>query len=132
MLPILKGLLVATVVFASTTDTQTNEYAKQRVLEVYKGIPALMDVAFCESTLRQFQGTSTEVLRGKVDKRDVGIMQINEFYNGAEAKRLGYDIYSVDGNIEMAKILYKRDGLRPWKSSFKCMLERSKLRQETE
>lgn len=104
-------------------------YAKQRVYEEFKDIPALIDVAYCESRFRQFQGTSTEPLLGELNSSDIGVMQINRHFNQDEADRKGIDLRTVDGNIAMAKILYHRDGLRPWKSSFSCMNNQVKLRE---
>lgn len=47
-------------------------------------------------------------------------MQINEYYHKDTAKRLGYNIYSLKGNMAYAKWLYKREGTAPWASSSKC------------
>lgn len=102
-------------------DTSTVLSIKDALVVKY-GVPdALIDVARCESTFRQFNDDGT-VLRGVKDKRDVGVMQINEYYNGDEAKRLGFDIYTLDGNVGYAKYLYGKRGLKPWKASWNCMM----------
>jgi hypothetical protein len=48
---------------------------------------------------------------------DVGLLQINEPIHGAEAKRKGYDIYKIDGNIAFGIMLFEREGLQPWAAS---------------
>ncbi len=79
----------------------------------------LVDIAWCESKLRQFNPDGT-VLRGKVNKKDIGYFQINEYWNGAQAKKLGFDIYTERGNIGMALYLYHTQGTKPWNASKKC------------
>jgi hypothetical protein len=81
--------------------------------------PILVEVARCESTFRQYD-SSGQVIRGIVNKGDVGVMQINEMYHADEAAKLGYDIYSIDGNVAMAKRLYAKFGTSPWSSSKPC------------
>jgi len=81
--------------------------------------PILVEVARCESTFRQYDSKG-QVIRGKVNKADVGVMQINEEYHGDEATKEGYDIYDVAGNVSFAKHLYDKFGTSPWSSSEKC------------
>lgn len=76
-------------------------------------------IARCESGMRQFL-PSGEVLRGHVNSKDVGIFQINEFYHLEASKRLGIDIYTLHGNIEYSKHLYKEEGTSPWNASKSC------------
>jgi len=47
-------------------------------------------------------------------------MQINELYHADTAKALGYDIYSIDGNVAYARYLYEKQGAKPWISSSPC------------
>jgi len=47
-------------------------------------------------------------------------MQINEKYHLDEAKKLGIDIYTVEGNMEFARILYDKFGTEPWNASSAC------------
>lgn len=60
------------------------------------------------------------MVRGKQNPRDIGKYQINEYWNGAEAKRLGYDIYTERGNTLMALYLYRTQGVHPWNWSRGC------------
>lgn len=79
----------------------------------------LVKIAACESQLRHY-GPDGKVLRGKVNTKDVGLFQINEYWNGAEAKKLGYNIYTPEGNIAMAVHLYSRSGTKDWLWSKNC------------
>ncbi len=81
--------------------------------------PILVEVARCESTFRQFDENGI-VIRGKVNRGDVGVMQINEKYHGESADKLGHDIYSIEGNVAFAKHLFERFGTSPWSASSKC------------
>jgi hypothetical protein len=89
------------------------------VKSYFKDDPILVDVARCESAFRQF-GKDGKVIRGLVNPKDVGIMQINEEYHLAKSKSLGYDIYTVDGNLGYAKYMYENQGASPWLASSKC------------
>jgi hypothetical protein len=132
------GLLVASVM--ATTSPQvaqdvtraelTVEVVDKAKIENYvrqEAIKAKLDVevdlvvkiAKCESGLRQFDSNG-RVLRGVVNHKDVGIFQVNEFYHLEESRRLGFDIYSVGGNIQYATWLLKSQGTEPWSWSKKC------------
>ena len=85
----------------------------------YKDTPELAEIAKCESNFRQYDAKGA-ILTGVVNKGDIGIMQINKYYNGENAEKLGYDIYTIEGNLAYAKVLYKKFGTDPWSSSEKC------------
>ena len=104
---------------ASTQSLSTSSEIAAYVHEQYKDEPILVDIARCESTYRQY-GPDGNILRGKVNHDDVGVMQINEKYHADEALKLGYDIYSVKGNVAFGKYLYEKSGAQPWSSSSKC------------
>lgn len=113
---------VTPIEIASTTEIRTLTDAKlieEIVRKEYADKPILVEIARCESRFRQYDTNGT-VIRGKVDPRDIGVMQINEYYNGDTAKKLGFDIYSIDGNLEFAAYLYAKRGTSPWQASAKC------------
>ena len=89
------------------------------VKEYFKETPILAEISRCESTFRQVD-KSGEVLRGKVNKSDLGLMQVNEYDHGQKATELGFDLMTVDGNLAYAKYLYEQEGTKPWNSSKKC------------
>jgi hypothetical protein len=55
-----------------------------------------------------------------VNDDDIGILQINKFYHEEDAIKLGFDIYTIDGNLGFAKALYQKYGDAPWVHSSKC------------
>ena len=109
---------------ATIEQSTSTDYVDPKAVEAYvkahsADAPILVDIARCESTFRQFDSTGN-VIRGKVDSRDVGVMQINEKYQGPTATKLGYNIYTLEGNVAYAKYLYFREGIKPWVSSSPC------------
>ena len=84
----------------------------------------MAEVARCESTFRQTLPTG-QVLRGRVNSSDVGVMQINEYYHLKTAQSLGINIYSIDGNLAYGRYLYNRQGTQPWGASQPCWGYRS-------
>lgn len=89
------------------------------VREYFAETPILAEIARCESTFRQL-GPDGNVLRGKVNKSDLGLMQVNNYYHGEKAEDLGFDLMTVDGNLAYAKYLYDKEGTAPWNASKKC------------
>jgi hypothetical protein len=87
--------------------------------EKYKHTPILVEIARCESTFTHID-KSGKVIRGMVDNKDVGVMQINERYHLETATKLGYDLHTIEGNVAYAQYLYEREGARPWKASQPC------------
>lgn len=79
----------------------------------------MVNIAECESHFRHF-GEDGGVLRGDVDRRDVGVMQINEYFHGKRAEKLGLDLETLAGNLAYARDLYEREGTTPWLASSKC------------
>ena len=78
----------------------------------------LQKIAFCESRNRQFDENG-KVIRGK-NSDDIGRYQINIEHWGEKAEKLGYDLFTEEGNEAMALMLYERYGTKPWNWSKKC------------
>ena len=119
---------VETPVVAVTTEVKKSEAhepmtdsknVKRFVEKYFADIPIMIDIARCESRNRQFTPTG-EIIRGEVNKFDVGVMQINEKYHLEDSRKLGYDIYTIEGNTAYARYLYERQGAKPWLSSSPC------------
>ena len=113
------------------TSTDESRFMDSKAVEAYvrsqsADQPILVDIARCESTFRQFDPTGN-ILRGVVNKGDVGVMQINEKYHADEAVRLGYNIYTVEGNVAFGRYLYNKYGSDPWSSSAPCWSEGSQI-----
>ena len=99
--------------------SKTPGTVEKTVRTAFARTPILIKIAKCESQFRQFDEDGS-VLRGKVDKRDTGVMQINTKYHAKSAAELGFDITTTEGNIAYAKYLYKHQGTSPWKASKSC------------
>lgn len=93
----------------------TEEYVRN----YFADIPIMIQIARCESTFRHLSKDG-EVHRGKVNNKDVGVMQINEYYHLDTSRKKDYDIYTIEGNTAYARDLYEREGTRPWNSSKPC------------
>lgn len=92
---------------------------KEAVTSYFSDLPIMIDIARCESRFRQTDKNGN-VIRGEVNSLDVGVMQINEKYHLEDSKKLGYNIYTIDGNMAYARYLYEKEGARPWISSSPC------------
>jgi hypothetical protein len=76
----------------------------------------MKNIALCESSLQHWDKDGN-VIRSKTG--DSGLFQINDVHR-EEAHKLGINIDSLDGNIQFAKMLYDRNGVRDWKWSKHC------------
>ncbi|MBU3668571.1 MAG: lytic transglycosylase domain-containing protein [Candidatus Taylorbacteria bacterium] len=106
----------------SQKETNPNEGIESFTREYFKDIPLMAEIAKCESRYRQFNRDGS-TFRGVVNNKDVGVMQINEFYHLERAKKLNINIYTVEGNLEYGKLLYSEKGSQPWKSSAPCWMK---------
>ncbi len=95
------------------------ETVRQRVEAYFSDIPIMAAIAGCESHYKQFN-MGGKIYRGEINDRDVGIMQINEDYHLEDAKALGFDVHTIEGNLEFGRYLYEHEGVAPWSSSSYC------------
>jgi len=93
---------------------------EQYVRNHFSDTPILAEIARCESQFRQFDKKTGDVLRGVVNNKDVGVMQVNEYYHLETAEKANINIYTIEGNLEYARMLYKKSGTVPWNSSKPC------------
>ena len=91
---------------------------RSKVEQTFGTSSPMVRVAFCESGYRQYK--DGEVLRGVVNPKDVGLLQINEYYHLETSKRLGLNIHTIDGNLAYAKYLFDKNGTRDWNASKPC------------
>ena len=96
--------------------------------KTYKDFKVLYTICFVESIGFNHYDSSGNVLKGKVNPKDIGICQINEFYHLKKSKQLNIDIYKPEGNIEYAVYLYTQNGTKDWswsKKYWSSMLKKS-------
>jgi hypothetical protein len=112
------GTTTDTAALASPTSPNPLD-VKTYVENYFAETPILAKIAGCESQFRQFTKDG-QVLHGSIVYQDIGVMQINETYHKAEGEKLGFDMYTLDGNLAFAKYIYDHEGTQPWASSEAC------------
>jgi hypothetical protein len=100
--------------------SQTNTSTEATVRSYFEDIPVMIEVARCESGFTHIDPATGAVKHGHLNFSDIGVMQINEMYHSAEARRMGFDIYDLEDNLAYARYLYEREGTRPWNASKSC------------
>lgn len=117
--PDLSSTEVTVLVEKKESDNEIDKDVEAHVRDYFKDIPILAEVAKCESHFTQFTKNG-KVLRGRVVPEDVGVMQINETYHLEASKKLGMDIYTLEGNMAYARHLYEKKGTKDWMASSPC------------
>ncbi|MEK7155945.1 MAG: peptidoglycan-binding domain-containing protein [Patescibacteria group bacterium] len=115
------GVLFALVLlpFFASAQVGLNVDVESVVRAYFGETPVMVDIARCESKFRQYTDSGNPLYGGYQGKM-VGIFQVYEDIHAAYAKGLGMDIYTTDGNMAYARLLYEREGTKPWISSFPC------------
>jgi hypothetical protein len=98
----------------------TNVGTEAKVRSYFADIPIMAEVARCESGFTHIDPATGDVKHGHLNYQDIGVMQINERYHGAVSKKMGLNIYDLEGNLAYARYLYEREGTRPWNASKGC------------
>lgn len=120
--------IITTESIVQIATSTSSRSIKEMVGEYFADIPELVDVARCESRFRHFDKNG-RVLRGEINRGDIGVMQINEYYHKERAEELGFDLYTIEGNMSYARVLYEKEGLTPWASSSHCWKPREIARK---
>ena len=125
ILPLYRGVIDAALLAINSPEnldwTRSRLIAYIRERATTRGVnPTIMlELAQCESGLTQFNKNGS-VLRGEVNPHDIGIFQISEVYWLRESKKLGYNIYDTEDNVEMAMFIATRQGYSAWNASRGC------------
>jgi hypothetical protein len=109
----------STNVSAPITVTSDRAAIEKYLREHYSDTPILVEIARCESTFTHYDKNGN-LVRGRVNSADVGVMQINEKYHLETAEKLGLNIHTIEGNVAYAKYLYEKFGASPWSASSPC------------
>jgi hypothetical protein len=109
----------STDIKSSVTISSDRNVVIEYLQKNFADTPILVEIAKCESEFRQFNKNG-DLLRGRVDNADVGVMQINERYHLEDSKKLGFNIHTIEGNVAYAKYLYEKSGSKPWSASQPC------------
>lgn len=96
------------------------EFIEAKALDYGVAPELALEIAFCESSLRQFDARTGKALRGIHNPDDVGLFQINGRFHLEKSQKLGFDIYTSEGNVEYAMWLLANEGARHWRWSQNC------------
>ena len=112
---------VANVETRKFLDSMSNEvvaYADAvKIVEKDREFPkALQVICNAESGGKHFKDDG-RVARGHVNPSDIGMCQINEPIWNDRARELGFDIFTEQGNKDMAMWLFDNYGTEPWNAS---------------
>lgn len=114
LLLFLTGLFVQVPVAGSKYPTEVEKVEVRPIVH-----SQLLEIARCESENNHFDKDGS-VLRGKINNQDVGRFQINLEYHEKDAVKLGYDLFTEEGNTNYAVWLYEKEGSKPWNWSKHC------------
>lgn len=120
---ILLLVMVCTGMFASTSalalqfsellPTGSNVEVESRVRLYFADVPAMIDIAKCETGFRQF-GVDGQVLKDATGSY-IGLFQIDEQTHAHTALAAGFNIFTLEGNMGYARYLHAKSGTQPWK-----------------
>ncbi|MEK7102984.1 MAG: peptidoglycan-binding protein [Patescibacteria group bacterium] len=117
---ILLVLYVCAIGTSANADTPPsipdNKGVKSAIQELFADAPQMISIAQCESGFRQYtaKGTTFTGSGGQY----VGVFQISKGHT-SNAKKMGFDIYTLEGNLGFAKYLYNKQGVQPWRGCVK-------------
>ena len=109
--PVVEEVQVVDISNSSEIEKYVNRY--------FSDIPVMVDIAWCESRFRHVN-TAGSVIRGEINRSDLGVMQINEYYHGDTAEDLGLDLLEFGDNMAYARYLFEKEGTTPWLASSPC------------
>ena len=94
--------------------------ADKLLADIFPDVPIMAEVAKAESGGKQFRADGSVVIgpKNKNGTYDIGLLQINSSHI-PKAKKFGYDVFTLEGNVAMGRMLYDNGGLRHWKASEK-------------
>lgn len=109
------GLLGVIALLPAVSEARlSSAEAERQVREHFAHVPAMIDIARCESGFRQY-ADSGEVFRGGLNGKMFGVFQLHSDYHLEPASNMGLDITTLEGNLAYAKYLYENEGLTPWR-----------------
>lgn len=114
---VILGMLMAIAEIAQSKITinvaEAEEYKVEFIMPELKVICAAESTGNWLAEPRHWDSNGS-VLRGRVVPDDIGQCQINERIWGKKAKELGFNLYSFNGNRQMANWIYTKYGSKPW------------------
>lgn len=116
----LRVVAATALVAPTTTEARYSPETIERVVRVFfPESPVMIDIARCESGLRQYSAPGM-TLRGGWQGKMIGLFQLHETYHRSVALSKGYNIDTLLGNVLYARELHRAEGTVPWRSSQHC------------
>jgi len=108
------------IIVETVAQTDSPLFETELIVRAYfQDIPVMIQIARCESNFRHTLADGS-VLRGNIDKDDIGVMQINRRYHEKQATAMGLDLNDLYQNMTYARTLYNKEGTQPWSASAFC------------
>ena len=108
-------LPISTSTTTATTTVQDQVAVEKQVRDYFADVPAMIQIARCESNFRQFTDSGS-VLHGGASRGMIGVFQFNEQMHATAARTLGFNLATLEGNIGYARAVYMQQGTTPWAS----------------
>jgi len=108
-------------------DKQSNVIKSLKIKGDFRNL-LIESIIKCESS-----GNPKALRAIKGHGKDVGYFQINTFYHGRVARKMGLNLYNPIDNLEYGMYLLNKEGTKPWRASKRCWspLLRKKISQLT-
>ncbi|MBY0310121.1 hypothetical protein K2Q16_03185 [Patescibacteria group bacterium] len=113
------GSVSAAAIATGTAGFSTPAEVEGLIRERFKEVPAMIEIARCESKFRQYNRDGS-VLRGGVGGGMVGVYQFFESVHEPGASALGHNLHTLEGNVAYAEHVHDTQGTTPWNSSRLC------------
>jgi hypothetical protein len=116
---IVAGAMVVALLIPGKTTTIIIPEKKVELTKELKPICACESAGSKTKEPTQYD-TDGSVLRGKINKNDIGMCQINLIFHDKKAKEMGLDLFKEQDNIKYANWLFEKEGSTPWNWSKNC------------
>lgn len=114
-LPKIENTSYRVVKETSNKEVEKIMSTEQYVRQYFKDTPVMIEIAHCESGFRQLDNLGNPI-KNHGGSSATGVMQIMASIHEEDAKKLGFDINTLEGNVGFAKHLYDRYGTKPWEA----------------
>lgn len=108
--------------FANTAHAESNVGVEQAVRTYFADLPVMVKIAKCESGFEHFDPDEPNGLNTNPapNSSASGVFQILLKTHGPAAAALGFDITTIQGQLDYARYLYNQNGTRDWKATQHC------------
>lgn len=112
---VLSGASAPAMTSATPQLMPAAQTVEEYVREYFADIPVMISIAKCESNFRHV-GKDGNVLKNSMGSSAIGVFQIMSSIHAEDAKKLGFDIATIEGNAGYARHLYEKQSTKPWEA----------------